>query len=57
MPVCSGLRRCELTATAGVNPAMGEILEVSSEMLDKILDTNISSAFFLTQLAVPHMPP
>ncbi|KAI6198242.1 hypothetical protein M3Y99_01895900 [Aphelenchoides fujianensis] len=41
---------------AGVNPAMGDILEVSGGMLDKLVDTNVSSAFFLTQLAVPHMP-
>ncbi|KAI6219824.1 Dehydrogenase/reductase SDR family member 4 [Aphelenchoides fujianensis] len=38
---------------AGVNPAMGDILEVSGGMLDKLVDTNVSSAFFLTQLAVP----
>ncbi|KAI6200674.1 Dehydrogenase/reductase SDR family member 4 [Aphelenchoides besseyi] len=42
---------------AGVNPAMGHILEVSEPMFDKILDTNITSAFFLTKLAVPHMAP
>ncbi|KAI6219848.1 Dehydrogenase/reductase SDR family member 4 [Aphelenchoides fujianensis] len=41
---------------AGVNPAMGDILEVSGGQLDKLVDTNVSSAFFLTQLAVPHMP-
>lgn len=42
---------------AGVNPSMGGILEVTESQFDKIMDTNIRSAFFLTRIAAPFMKP
>ncbi|KAI6226097.1 hypothetical protein M3Y99_01325900 [Aphelenchoides fujianensis] len=42
---------------AGVNPAVGEILDVSESQYDKLMDTNITAPFLLTRLALPHMKP
>jgi dehydrogenase/reductase SDR family protein 4 len=44
-----------LVNAAGVNPAVGNIMDVSGSQFDKIFETNVKAGFMLTRLVVPHM--
>ncbi|MBN3288987.1 DHRS4 reductase, partial [Polypterus senegalus] len=44
-----------LVTNAAVNPFVGNILDSTEEVWDKILDVNVKATFLLTKLAVPHM--
>ncbi|KAI6196472.1 hypothetical protein M3Y94_01113900 [Aphelenchoides besseyi] len=44
-----------LINSAGVNPAVGTLLEVSEPELDKLFQVNVMAGFWLTRLVVPHM--
>lgn len=44
-----------LISNAGTNPSFGPILDTSEEAWDKIFDTNVKAAFFLTKEAVPYI--
>jgi NAD(P)-dependent dehydrogenase (short-subunit alcohol dehydrogenase family) len=37
----------------GINPAFGDIMDISEGEWDKPFDVNVKAAFLLTQLAVP----
>ena len=45
-----------LISNAAVNPAAGDILDMSESAIDKILDINIKAAIVLAQLVKPHLP-
>ncbi|KAI6206601.1 Formylglycinamide ribonucleotide amidotransferase [Aphelenchoides besseyi] len=42
---------------AGINPAVGSILDVTEKQYDKLMETNIKAAFFLSKLALPFIEP
>uniref|UniRef100_A0AC34QA06 Uncharacterized protein n=1 Tax=Panagrolaimus sp. JU765 TaxID=591449 RepID=A0AC34QA06_9BILA len=44
-----------LVSNAAVNPAYGDVMDVTDNQWDKLLDVNVKSAFLLTQLAVPYL--
>lgn len=44
-----------LVNNAGINPAFGDILEVSESIWDKLFDVNVKAGFLLTKMVVPHM--
>ncbi|KAI6190882.1 hypothetical protein M3Y97_00167000 [Aphelenchoides bicaudatus] len=46
-----------LINNAGVNPAVGEIIDVTQSQYEKIFDVNVKAPFLLTKLVLPHMNP
>ncbi|XP_027893124.1 dehydrogenase/reductase SDR family member 4 isoform X2 [Xiphophorus couchianus] len=44
-----------LVSNAAVNPFVGNMLDSTEEVWDKILSVNIKAAFLLTKMVVPHM--
>ncbi|KAF3837153.1 hypothetical protein F7725_004617 [Dissostichus mawsoni] len=44
-----------LVSNAAVNPFFGNIMDSTEEVWDKILSVNVTSAFLMTKLVVPHM--
>jgi dehydrogenase/reductase SDR family protein 4 len=44
-----------LVNNAGINPAVGTIMDVSESHFEKIFNTNVKASFLLTRLVVPHM--
>ncbi|KAI6180793.1 Formylglycinamide ribonucleotide amidotransferase [Aphelenchoides besseyi] len=42
---------------AGINPAIGSILDVTEKQYDKLMETNIKAAFFLSKLVLPFIRP
>uniref|UniRef100_G3Q664 Dehydrogenase/reductase (SDR family) member 4 n=1 Tax=Gasterosteus aculeatus aculeatus TaxID=481459 RepID=G3Q664_GASAC len=44
-----------LVSNAAVNPFFGNIMESTQDVWDKILSVNVTSAFLMTKLVVPHM--
>uniref|UniRef100_UPI0037E9A646 dehydrogenase/reductase SDR family member 4 n=1 Tax=Semicossyphus pulcher TaxID=241346 RepID=UPI0037E9A646 len=44
-----------LVSNAAVNPFFGNMMDVSEEVWDKIMATNVKSALLMTKLVVPHM--
>ncbi|XP_052003914.1 dehydrogenase/reductase SDR family member 4-like [Xyrauchen texanus] len=44
-----------LVSNAAVNPFIGNILDSTEEVWDKILGVNVKAAFLLTKLVTPHM--
>jgi dehydrogenase/reductase SDR family protein 4 len=46
-----------LVSNAAVNPAVGGLLDLAPDAIDKILDINVKSAIALCRACVPHMRP
>jgi dehydrogenase/reductase SDR family protein 4 len=46
-----------LVSNAAVNPAVGGLLDLAPDAIDKILDINVKAAIALCRACVPHMPP
>ncbi|KAI6240577.1 hypothetical protein M3Y99_00426800 [Aphelenchoides fujianensis] len=44
-----------LVSNAGINPAVGTILDCDRSRLDRIFEVNVKSAFLLSRAVVPHM--
>jgi len=44
-----------LVNNAGINPAVGDILLVTQQQLDKIFDVNVKAPFLLSRMVAPHM--
>ncbi|KAI6204988.1 hypothetical protein M3Y94_00740900 [Aphelenchoides besseyi] len=44
-----------LVSNAGINPALGSILDVDQVRLDRIFEINVKCAFLLSRAVVPHM--
>src|SRR5690606_11781818 len=44
-----------LVVNAAVNPSFESLQDVPAETWDKVIDTNLSSAWKLTRLALPHI--
>ncbi|XP_078501030.1 dehydrogenase/reductase SDR family member 4-like [Lissotriton helveticus] len=44
-----------MISNAAVNPFVGNILDSTAEIWDKIFDVNVKSMFLMTKLSVPHM--
>lgn len=44
-----------LVSNAAANPHVGNFLDITEEMWDKIFDINVKSAFLLTKEFLPHM--
>ncbi|XP_069488880.1 dehydrogenase/reductase SDR family member 4-like [Ambystoma mexicanum] len=44
-----------MISSAGVNPFVGNILDSTPEVWEKIFDANVKSTFLMAQLSVPHM--
>ncbi|XP_069488881.1 dehydrogenase/reductase SDR family member 4-like [Ambystoma mexicanum] len=44
-----------MISNAAVNPFVGNILDSTAEVWDKIFDVNVKSTFLMAQLSVPHM--
>ncbi|KAI6173062.1 hypothetical protein M3Y98_01042000 [Aphelenchoides besseyi] len=44
-----------LVSNAGINPALGSILDVDQVRLDRIFEVNVKCSFLLSRAVVPHM--
>ncbi|KAJ1137237.1 hypothetical protein NDU88_003650 [Pleurodeles waltl] len=44
-----------MISNAAVNPFVGNILDSTAEIWDKIFDVNLKSMFLMAKLSVPHM--
>jgi len=44
-----------LVSNAGINPAVGDILDVDQAKLDRIFEVNVKCSFLLSRMVVPYM--